>query len=1250
MNKKYINDYINFHADKKVIKRGNDLFHNNAIISANIDTNKDIADFEIQGGLLYTIKIEGFTSNNIQTSCNCPYNWNTLCKHRVAALLHIAENDNFTLKQYTEQKFPKRKNGFEPISIPNYKLLTIDLIHLQIDYNNLPSYDIEGKIIDTLFNSQNSISFHFSPHYSGDQQWVTFEHNNGEVKVISDEPNIIYGYSDSEAGVIYYLLANNMSNFFNNYFHKELFSTKEHLMHKYSIQETEKFEEYIRLFFHENLLKYQLYRKGIGLLTPNSDSYDHKLIHEISQTFDTLPQYQKKEIREIGFVVIPHNINNYNDKSFYITPIKGKSNKQGTKLISHIDSYNTLNYNETIYLSDNQKKLIDLIDYYNDTRQDNLYYNEDENYDDNNQHKINNHSALRTKLAAIQHIFELLEKERHIFTQKNNRDIFKIKKKNLIPVNIEQNPINLLLKVTKKDPLLILKSYFQISDEKIRTNTVKSGFYTSIIKDTIYVHKNINACYFLTKYPHGLRIHEKHKEIFYNEIVQKLSKQFKIEFTKTLINKEEHYPNPESRQLYITENENVLKFEPVVNYSNGQSYKLSQNGNTLHFNDNKAVEYNRDTTFENEFLIILSKLHPDFEVQKHLGFFHLSFDDLTKDMWFYKFYEELQVENIKVFGINKLKNFRHSPFKASVKTTFSSKQDWFELDIQINFGNYQIKINDLKKAVINKQQFIELKNGTIGLLPEQWIEKLSKYFRNGQVEKNKLHISKLRFNMIEELFDNINDEEILKEITEKKQRLKEIKEIEKVKIPRGIKANLRHYQKEGLQWLAFLDSMRWGGILADDMGLGKTLQLLTFFKLKQKKQTPPSLIVVPTTLLFNWENEIAKFAPSLKAHYHYGNKREKSTEKFSNFDLIITSYGVVVRDIELLKDFKFNYIVLDESQAVKNPASQRYKAVSLLQGSTKFALTGTPIENSTFDLYAQMNFINPGFFGDIKSFRDNYSTKIDRDGDQDISKELQRITNPFILRRTKEQVATELPAKTQNVIYCEMQSEQKDIYDAYRNEYRDKILQKIETNGLGKSKLFILEGLLRLRQICDSPLLLNKESITTSKSAKINELLRFITEKTANHKILIFSQFVGMLKLIKTELEKHYIDHEYLDGKCSKKQRQESVENFQSNTSLRVFLISLKAGGTGLNLTAADYVFIVDPWWNPAVEEQAIDRCYRIGQDKKVFAYRMITKNTVEEKILKLQEKKKKLASDIIQTDENLMKTLKPDDIKELFS
>jgi non-specific serine/threonine protein kinase len=352
----------------------------------------------------------------------------------------------------------------------------------------------------------------------------------------------------------------------------------------------------------------------------------------------------------------------------------------------------------------------------------------------------------------------------------------------------------------------------------------------------------------------------------------------------------------------------------------------------------------------------------------------------------------------------------------------------------------------------------------------------------------------------------------------------------------------------------------------------------------------------------------------------------------------------------MLVEIPFDYAVLDESQAIKNPGSKVAKAASLLKAKHKLCLSGTPLQNNTFDIYAQMNFLNPGMLGSIDFFKQEFAIPIDKFGEPDRKDHLRKLLYPFILRRTKEQVAKDLPEKTETILFCEMEKEQRDIYDAYRNDYRDKILGTIESQGIQKSQLTILQGLMKLRQICDSPAILNEPEKFPNHSIKLDELAREITENIGDHKALVFSQFLGMLALIKGKLKELSVDFEYFDGSTSAPDREKAIQRFQNEDNCRVFLISLKAGGVGLNLTAADYVYIVDPWWNPAVEQQAIDRTHRIGQTKNIFAYRMICKDTIEDKILQLQEKKRVLAKELIADDEGFVKSLSKEDVEYLFS
>ncbi|HLI92150.1 MAG TPA: DEAD/DEAH box helicase, partial [Puia sp.] len=473
---------------------------------------------------------------------------------------------------------------------------------------------------------------------------------------------------------------------------------------------------------------------------------------------------------------------------------------------------------------------------------------------------------------------------------------------------------------------------------------------------------------------------------------------------------------------------------------------------------------------------------------------------------------------------------------------------------------------------------------------------------------------------------------------------------------------------------------------------GKTLQALSFLRyLATRYPDETHLVVCPTSLLYNWEAEMKKFVPDLDWYVYYGASRKLDESSFRRSRVVVTSYGMLRSDISELAAWRWGYVILDESHAIKNPASRVRKAVQQLQTRNRMALSGTPVQNSTFDLYAQLDFLNPGMLGSQEFFRTQFATPVDRNGDKEAAARLRKLVYPFILRRTKEQVAKDLPDKTETILWCEMGEEQRRIYDRYREAYRAGLLDRIGQEGIGKSAIHILEGLTKLRQICDSPVLANSSSPAGDEapvaasaqlphvSAKLEELIREIAELFAaascderlgfdresvysgrsgtrqnsppeHHKALVFSQFTSMLQLIRAALEEKGIPYLYLDGSVAAEHRKRIVAQFQEEEDTRIFLISLKAGGVGLNLTAADYVYLVEPWWNPAAEQQAIDRTHRIGQGKKVFAYRMICRDTIEEKILQLQEKKRGLASELIGDEAGFVKQLTREDVAYLFS
>jgi SNF2 family DNA or RNA helicase len=557
-------------------------------------------------------------------------------------------------------------------------------------------------------------------------------------------------------------------------------------------------------------------------------------------------------------------------------------------------------------------------------------------------------------------------------------------------------------------------------------------------------------------------------------------------------------------------------------------------------------------------------------------------------------------------------------------------------------------LKHLHKSIRNKSKFVQLDDGTMGIVPDEWIKKFESYFSAGEVVEDLIKIPKINFNAVDELYeDDMLNQETKDQLVFYRKALSNFESIKTIAVPLALKAELRPYQHDGLNWLNFLDDFNFGACLADDMGLGKTIQVIAFIlSQKEKIGFNTNLIVVPASLIANWQQEVLKFAPSLRLLTVYGSDRVKIIDQFRDHDIVLTSYGTLLADIRFLKDYRFNYIFLDESQTIKNPDSQRYKAVRLLQSRNKVVLTGTPIENNTFDLYGQLSFACPGLLGTKEQFKQLYSVPIDQFKDSRRAKELQQKINPFILRRTKQQVAKELPDKTEMTIYCEMGQRQREVYDAARTEIRDFLMGTSE-DELAKSSMHVLQGITRLRQICNSTALLNNDEYYGNASSKMDVLIEQIQNKSPNHKILVFSQFVTMLDLIKAELISNNISFAYLTGQT--RDRGKVVDSFQNNPDIRVFLISLKAGGTGLNLTQADYVYLVDPWWNPAVENQAIDRAYRIGQDKNVVAVRLICPDTVEEKIMKMQSSKMDIANDLIKSEESIFKTLSKEDLLGLI-
>ncbi|MBL0741743.1 DEAD/DEAH box helicase [Chryseolinea lacunae] len=703
--------------------------------------------------------------------------------------------------------------------------------------------------------------------------------------------------------------------------------------------------------------------------------------------------------------------------------------------------------------------------------------------------------------------------------------------------------------------------------------------------------------------------------------------------------------------VFLSElNESNLMIRPQFSYDetdvdySEEPYLVKEEGDAI-----KIIQRNKDE--EKKLYEYLRTLHNSFKNQRNNPYYYLPFDEVMKRGWFITMMRKVADQGYGVHGLHELKKFRYTTQIPKFTIAVGVQPDWFELKVTIQWGEHLVSLKEIRHAILNRQDTIMLEDGTLGHIPEEWIGQYSLLLRTGSEDNGTLRVSKLHYTLMEDILDKIDDKTVQQDIEARKRKLLDYDNIQKTALSTEIKASLRPYQQSGFHWLQALDELGWGGCLADDMGLGKTLQTISFLQyVKEKYPGSTQLVVCPTSLIFNWENELQKFCPSLKFYTHYGLQRTFTETHFADYDVVLTTYGVVRNDLEELKEFLWQYVILDESQAIKNPDARVTKAIVQLHAVNRVILSGTPIQNNTSDLFAQFNFLNPGLLGSREFFNREFATPIDKQGNKEKTQHLKKLIHPFTLRRTKEQVAKDLPDKTVMVQWCTMDNEQRRIYNDYRDRYKSALMKKIDEEGMGKSGMYVLEGLLRLRQICDHPALVEKtEDAVVKPSVKIEELTREMRENAGDHKFLIFSQFTEMLHLIRDEFDASGITYCYLDGSTPLNKRKDEVEKFTQDTNIKAFLISLKAGGVGLNLTVADYVYLVDPWWNPAAEQQAIDRAHRIGQTRKVFAYKMICKDTVEEKILQLQERKKMLADDLIQEDSGFVKNLSREDVEFLF-
>jgi SNF2 family DNA or RNA helicase len=1257
--KEKLSRFLISRTEKDVLSRGRSIYSSGGFLVTRLDYNgSGNGDFKVKSDYSinpFLIKIKDFLTPQLSTSCTCSYSQSGLCKHRVAAILYILDKmPNVNPVAYQMEKtvveLPELTDGHMKrfVSEDTWRgrdsRKEVIIVSAKDGDSECEVRDEKEQVYTVHLNRVQGTRQVQTSCSCNQRLWVPLcEHKLAALLELreklgerafemmrdrTDEKNALlaeYGYS----------LADDI---------KDKFDFK---LNSAGVLILEKWDQSIqKVGNHQN---WSGLRKKI--LPPR------EVVFQV-----TAGEINKEEEERISlFVFWPKSATDIPDVGFGVFTAKFSGKSAKLTQIRNIAGGSSHYYSpdEIPVLTESDARLVRIARHFEEgthkfIKKQGWASNAFTTRDDLNEEQLREVRNLTGK--QLLQIFNDLDSERTYISENE----YVGGSNDLLKVGPNRNPVKLFFTLTEDREFVTLNPYVELvqgSPVELQQITPFGGFWMGIYNEQVLFRwsgrVDAEMAEYLRQNGNKIKIRKEYANSFLTEWVMPVTEQFDVLFQTR------HAIDTISLQLktlrvYLKEDDENLMLVPAFVYEGDSpeeelEFMHDQRKTKASFEEGRIVIQERDTKQERLLWDWVESLHDDFERQSDQPFFHIPFEEVMKGAWLFQFVEAMQEKGYELLGFKDLKKMRFNPNRGKFQVKASSGIDWFDMQVDISFGDQYISLTEVRKALLKKQNYVQLKDGSLGILPEEWIKKLEPMLKLGRMNGDKIHLSKVHFSLMDGLISKLEDEELWQELWEKKQKLLHFKEMASVPIPDNTKATLRHYQEEGFKWLNFLDEFGWGGCLADDMGLGKTVQMLVFLQ-HQKNKNPgtTNLVLVPTTLIFNWQAEAQKFTPELNLYVHRGMGRRKDIDFFSEYDIILTTYGTMRSDVDLLKGFNFHYIILDEAQAIKNPDSLTSRASRQLKAKNRLTMTGTPVENNTFDLYSQFEFLNPGMLGNAEFFRSEYATPIDKNQDKDKAEELRRLVYPFMLKRTKEEVATDLPDKTETVLFCEMGKKQRKVYDTFREKYRDQIAEKLATEGLNKSSFLILEALLKLRQICDSPFLLSDDKDFGTDSAKLDEIIREIEENASNHKILIFSQFLGMLDLIRQHLEKVSIPYEYLDGQTT--DRENRVNRFQNDQSCRVFLMSLKAGGVGLNLTEADYVYLVDPWWNPAVERQAIDRTHRIGQTRKVFAYKMICKDTIEEKILLLQQRKQTLAEDLVGGESGFIKKLSQEDIMGLFN
>ncbi len=1196
----------------------------------------------------YKVNIQKYIEpNGLSMRCTCPYNLGDICRHEAAALFQLQELIDKNMLGNSNAAYNQRHTvaKMKHIDLKSIRLLTspdtYDAVETFLETSNAKVLVAANERVEAEVNQEGQ-NFLVVVQKNDERNFDTSCKCDESVYPLCFHKTVVFLQLFRQYGPYYFDTIRNWDKEKNKLLQIYGYSLEDDLKNKFEFVYKEG-KPFLKVL--DTTIK-----RVTQVIAPPRPAY----MQDTRASQEPEVEVTENATKKLGIVF---NFNATVYPYFVVDAIQGEADDNNSKLLGKVEKLDLTKYVNTELFSEDDKMLLQQIRKIQ-TSEVNKYLNRNSPFSgiwENIIQTDGDELPEETKSLITEYFQPKLKK---IFEeQSTNPFIYHLPEKkvfrtdNLVEVVLSDQFIEPQFKIISQDDHFELQCRFNINgaEQPVTINECNNSI-LFLYNHTFYLWQKpedvLQAEKFIKK--GNIKLTKENWTSQMQKLIMPLTRNYKVEFDKTLI-REIKSGEPEVK-LMLQEKGDYLVFQPIFTYKGFETKASDKDTITIPDGD-KILIVHRNKEAEMRFLDKLSALHSQFIRPQEGNSLILKGPDVLKNNWFFLFVDSMKEAKVPVFGFEALRNFRFNTARPSTHIHVSSGLDWFDAKVEIDFEGQRVGIADIKRALASKQSFVQLGDGTLGILPDEWLKKYSLLFKVGDGKSDKLRLSKYHMSVIDELYENRNASELSFALDEKFERLREFKNIPEIEAPINLQPILRPYQTAGYQWLNYLNEVGWGGILADDMGLGKTVQALTMLQhYKTQEGKLMAIVVCPTTLIYNWENEIKKFTPGLSYRIHHGSLRVRDIVELQNANIIITTYGTLRSDIHVLLKILFDYVVLDESQAIKNPASKVTKAACLLTARNRVCMSGTPLQNNTFDIFAQMNFLNPGLLGSMDFFRNEFANPIDKFGEQEQKDHLRKLLYPFILRRTKEQVAKDLPEKTETILFCEMESEQRKIYDAYRNSYRDKIMGVIDQQGIDKSQLTILQGLMKLRQICDSPAILNEEEKQPNHSIKLDELTREIQENIGEHKALIFSQFLGMLGLIKQKLREEGVPFEYFDGSTSINDRQKAIENFQNNDQCRVFLISLKAGGVGLNLTAADYVYIVDPWWNPAVEQQAIDRTHRIGQTKNIFAYRMICIDTIEDKILQLQERKRKLASELISDDVNFVKALSKSDVEYLFS